>query len=88
MTDRLLTLLEFGKILAKSERSVRRIVNAGEISAYRIGASMRVRESDVDAFIESRRIDSGTHVSGLKNLGCASGRARPRPTVSSRQRAH
>ena len=57
MTERLLALLDFAQILAKSERTVRRMINEGEIPAYRIGASLRVRESDVEAFIESRKLE-------------------------------
>ena len=39
--DRLLTLKEVGLILGLSERSVRRIVRAGDLPAIRIGGSPR-----------------------------------------------
>ena len=50
--DRLLTLKEVGLILGLSERSVRRIVRAGDLPAIRIGASPRIRSADLRAYLD------------------------------------
>ena len=50
--DRLLTLKEVGFILGLSERSVRRIVQAGDLRAIRIGGSPRVRSADLRAYLD------------------------------------
>ena len=48
--DRLLTLKEVGLILGLSERSVRRIVRAGDLPAIRIGGSPPIRSADLRAY--------------------------------------
>jgi excisionase family DNA binding protein len=68
VTDRLLTLLEFAKYICTSRKTARRIVERGEIPSFRIGASLRVRLSDVERFIEDRRIERVAEASGLKSL--------------------
>jgi len=68
VTDRLLTLLEFAKYIATSTRTARRIVVQGEIQAFRIGAGLRVRLSDVELYLEAHRIEPQAGRSTLKNL--------------------
>ena len=51
--DRLLTLKDVALILNLSERSVRRIIQAGDLPAIRIGGSPRIRSADLRAFIDS-----------------------------------
>ena len=41
-------------------RTLYRLVNEGNIPAYRFGRVYRLKEDDVDAFIESSRIEPGT----------------------------
>ena len=41
-------------------RTLYRLVDEGRIPAYKIGRVIRVKEDDVDAFIESARIEPGT----------------------------
>lgn len=37
-----------------------RLIDAGELPAYRIGRVIRLKQDEVDAFIESARIQPGT----------------------------
>lgn len=52
----LLTLDEVGTRLRKSERTVRRYVESGALTAYRIGGELRFKLADVESFIESHRV--------------------------------
>lgn len=52
----LLTLDEVRAILRKSERTVRRYVETGDLPAYRIGGELRFKPAEVDAFIEASRV--------------------------------
>lgn len=45
-------------------RTLYRFVDEGALPAYRMGRVFRLKKSDVDAFIESSRVEPGT----LKNL--------------------
>ena len=40
-------------------RSLYRFIDEGQLSAYRFGRVIRLMDSDVDQFIESRRIEPG-----------------------------
>jgi len=41
-------------------RTLYRLVNEGQIPAYRFGRVYRLKEDDVDSFIEASRIEPGT----------------------------
>lgn len=43
-----------------TSRTVPRFIGRGELTAYRFGRVIRIRESDLEAFIESCRIEPGT----------------------------
>ena len=47
----LLSVSDVAGALAVSERTVRRMIAAGEISIVRLGRSVRVRQLDIDALI-------------------------------------
>ena len=47
----LLSVSDVAEALAVSERTVRRMIATGEISIFRIGRSVRVRQLDIDALI-------------------------------------
>ena len=57
---RWLSTKEASARLGVTLRSLYRFIDAGELSAYRFGRVIRLMESDLDAFIESRRIEPGT----------------------------
>lgn len=49
------TVPSLAKRLALSERTVRDILNRGEIPCYRIGPNRRIDPSDVKRWLEERR---------------------------------
>lgn len=50
--DKLLTLAEVCEFLNMSRRTVERLIAAGELLAVRIGRAVRVRLSDLRAFLK------------------------------------
>ena len=61
----LLTLRDVAKTLKLSETTVRRLVRAGSIPAYKVGkrGQFRVREEDLESFLQKQRIDAAAHAS-------------------------
>ncbi|MGH9047272.1 MAG: helix-turn-helix domain-containing protein [Acidimicrobiales bacterium] len=57
---RWLSTKEASARLGVTLRSLYRFIDEGELRAYRFGRVIRLMESDLDAFIESRRIAPGT----------------------------
>jgi excisionase family DNA binding protein len=51
------TLKEIAERLKVNYRTVYRWVHAGKLPGYKFGSDWRVKGSDLDAFIESRRSD-------------------------------
>ncbi len=51
---------ESARILGITPRTLYRFIDQGDIPAYRFGRVIRLKESDLDAFIDSRRIAPGT----------------------------
>ena len=58
--SRWLSTAEASERLGVTLRTLYRIVDEGRLPAYKIGRVIRVKEDDVDAFIESARIQPGT----------------------------
>jgi excisionase family DNA binding protein len=56
---RLLTPNEVAEQLRVSTMTVYRLIKAGDLRAARIGKSFRIREEDVDAYLQSRFSDAG-----------------------------
>jgi len=50
------TLAEIAQRLKVSYRTAYRWVQAGELSAYKLGSDWRVAESDLQAFLQARKI--------------------------------
>jgi excisionase family DNA binding protein len=48
------------KRLGVTPRTLYRFIDQGELPAYRMGRVIRLKASDVDAYIESTRIQPGT----------------------------
>jgi excisionase family DNA binding protein len=46
-------------MLRVSNMTVYRLINAGQLSAARVGKSYRIREDDVDKYLEARYTDAG-----------------------------
>ncbi len=57
---RWLSTKEASARLGVTLRSLYRFIDEGALRAYRFGRVIRLTDEDVDAFIESRRIEPGT----------------------------
>jgi excisionase family DNA binding protein len=54
-----LTPSEVAEQLRVSTMTVYRLIKAGDLPAARIGKSFRIREDDVDSYLQSRFSDAG-----------------------------
>ena len=54
LSHRLLTIQDVAEFLQVSTRTVRRLIDTGELAAVRIGRSVRVRPEALQALIESK----------------------------------
>jgi excisionase family DNA binding protein len=57
---RWLSTAEAAKRLGITPRTLYRFIDQGDIPAYRFGRVIRLKEDEVDSFIESCRIEPGT----------------------------
>ena len=57
---RWLSTAEAANRLGITPRTLYRFIDEGQLPAYRFGRVIRLKESDVDAFIEASRIEPGT----------------------------
>ena len=55
-----LSTADAAKALGITPRTLYRFIDQGELAAYRFGRVIRVKQSDVDAFIEGARIQPGS----------------------------
>jgi excisionase family DNA binding protein len=55
----LLTVAEVAEMLRVSTMTVYRLIRSGEIPAVRIGRSYRIREPDLESYIESQIVETG-----------------------------
>lgn len=55
-----LSTADAAKALGITPRTLYRFINQGDLAAYRFGRVIRVKRVDVEAFIESSRIEPGT----------------------------
>lgn len=62
MAEREITWLstaEAARRLGVNTRTLYRMIDEGQVAAYKFGRVIRLQEADVDAFIESSRIQPG-----------------------------
>jgi excisionase family DNA binding protein len=52
--EQVLTVKEVAKYLKVNERTIYRMAEAGRLPAFKIGNSWRVRESDLNAWIQEQ----------------------------------
>lgn len=52
----MLTVGDVAQQLGVSDKTVRRLVAAGDLIAYRIGGSIRVKQADLDAYLRRQLI--------------------------------
>lgn len=55
---RLLTIREVADALQVSEKTVRRLVNRGDLSGFKVGdrGQVRVKQEDLEAYLETQRV--------------------------------
>ena len=58
-TARFLTVQEVADLMRVSTMTVYRIIKSGELPAVRVGRSFRVRDVDVDGYLQSRYTQAG-----------------------------
>lgn len=51
---------EAARHLGITPRTLYRLIDAGELPAYKFGRVIRLKQDDIDAFVESSRIEPGT----------------------------
>ena len=54
-----LTVTEVARGLRVSNMTVYRLVNSGQLDAFRVGRSYRIREADVRRYVDQRYMDAG-----------------------------
>lgn len=55
--NRFMTVAEVATLMRVSTMTVYRLIKAGELPAVRVGKSYRIREADVDSYLNSRYIE-------------------------------
>ena len=50
------TVKETAQYLRLCEKQIRRLIERGELPAYRFGAALRIKKKDIDAYVQSQRI--------------------------------
>ena len=56
MGDRLLTVAEVAGTMRVSNMTVYRLIKSGQLAAVRVGKNYRIRESDVDRYLQDRTV--------------------------------
>ena len=56
---RFLTVQEVAQLMRVSSMTVYRLIRAGDLPAVRVGRSFRVRDVDVDGYLQSRYTQAG-----------------------------
>jgi excisionase family DNA binding protein len=54
--EKLLTVAEVAEYLSVSDQTVRRWIKEKKLPAFKLDRELRVRESDLEAFLEARRV--------------------------------
>jgi excisionase family DNA binding protein len=54
-----LTVSEVARGLRVSNMTVYRLVNSGQLDAFRVGRSYRIKEEDVRRYVDQRYMDAG-----------------------------
>lgn len=58
---KLLTLRDVAEALQVSERTIRRLVNRGDLVGFKVGdrGQVRVKSEDLEAYLERQRVHAG-----------------------------
>lgn len=55
MPDDFLTVNEVAELLKVSDKTVRRLATRGELPSFRVGAQLRFRRADIDAWVDAQQ---------------------------------
>ena len=55
----LLTVKEVAAVMRVSAMTVYRLINSGQLPAVRVGKNFRIRESDLNEYLEDREVGRG-----------------------------
>lgn len=60
----LLTVQDVAETMKVSEKTVRRLIKRGDLSAYKVGerGQLRIKECDLEEYLEAQRVEVGTTV--------------------------
>jgi excisionase family DNA binding protein len=50
------TVKETAQHLRLCEKQIRRLIERGDLPAYRFGGALRIKKKDIDAYVEAQRI--------------------------------
>lgn len=64
LDEKLLDIDQVAEYLGVSRRTVVRIVNRGELPAFRVGRALRFKLADLEAYMEQQRIQVRNDVDG------------------------
>ncbi len=56
LTGPLMTVAEVAEVLRVSNMTVYRLIKAGELPALRVGKNYRIREGDLEAYLETGEV--------------------------------
>jgi excisionase family DNA binding protein len=56
--DRLLTVGEVADVMRVSNMTVYRLIKSGQLGAIRVGKNYRIRESEVDRYLQERSVQA------------------------------
>lgn len=52
--------VDAAKYLGVTQRTVYALIDRGELVAYKVGRVVRIRQSDLDTFLEANRVEPGS----------------------------
>lgn len=61
--EKLMTSEEVAEILHVDPVTIRRLINRGDLSAYRIGADYRIAPSDLTSYLQRQRVEASAEIS-------------------------
>ena len=59
--DQLLSKREVAGLVGLCPKTIERMIQRGELSAHKLGSRIRIRRSDVEAWIERSRLEPSVH---------------------------
>jgi excisionase family DNA binding protein len=60
MDEQMLTTAQVAEKLQVTQKTVVGWIQAGKLTAYKLGRLWRIRENDLEAFLEERKAEGGT----------------------------